>query len=70
MVIFVLDLVLEHVVPGTARESHADKKLEDVERNVCNNAVDPDNSSPFPSNSIDSSKVPVCIHSNDSCHLG
>ena len=66
----VQNLVLEHVVPCTSCESHADEKLENVKRNVCNNAVDPDNSCPSPPNSIDSSKVPVCIHSNGSCHLG
>lgn len=62
-------LILEHVVPSTASESHADEKLEDVKRNVGDNAKDPNNSSPFPPDSVDSSEVPVCIDSNGSCHL-
>jgi len=48
---------------------NADEKFEDVKRDVCNNAVDPYYSSPFPPNSMDFGKVPMCIHSNHRGHL-
>lgn len=56
------DLVLEHVVPCFTRKSNANQELEEIKREVSDNAVKPDYSSPFPSNSMDSCKFPVSIH--------
>jgi len=66
---FWLDLVLKHVVPSLAWQCQTNDELKDVKRNVSKNAEDPDCSCPSPTNSIDPRKVPVCIHSNHSCHL-
>lgn len=62
-------LVLKHVVPGLAGQSKSDDELEDIEREVGNDAVNPDHSCPSPPNAMDPGKAPVCIHSNDSGNL-
>ena len=61
---FQLYLVLDHGIPGLAAQCIADDELEDVKREVGDNAEDPDDSTPAPSNTLDSSKAPVCIDSN------
>lgn len=63
------NLVLHNIIPGLATQCIADYELEDIKREIGDNAVDPDNSCPSPSNTCDSGKAPATIHSNDGSHL-
>ena len=55
-------LVLEEVVPGPAAEHKADEELEQVEREVEDDAVEPDYASPAPADALDPGKAPVGVH--------
>ena len=52
------DLVLEKVVPGLAAERVADDELEDVEREVGDQAEEPDDPCPSPSDALNPGKPP------------
>jgi len=71
MLMFLLfqNLVLQQIIPGLPSQCIANDELEDIERDVGDNAVNPDDSCPSPTNPLDSCKGPGCIYSNDSCHL-
>lgn len=47
----------------------ANDELEDVKWDVSDNAVHPDESSPSPSNTVDSCKIPVSVYGNYSSQL-
>lgn len=62
-------LVLKEVVPGPATEHEADEELEQVEREVEHDAVQPDNTSPAPADTLDPGKTPVGVHSKEGRNL-
>jgi len=55
--------IFNHVVPSFATKGIASDKLEDIKRNVCDDTVDPDDSTPSPSTTFDSRKFPMRISS-------
>ena len=61
--------MLDYSIPGVATQCITDYELEDVEREIGDNAVYPDNACPSPSNAFDSSKSPATVHSNEGSHL-
>lgn len=65
----IFDLVLKQVIPGFATQGVADDELEDIKRDVGNQAEEPDNSCPSPSNALDPGEAPACIHGYESSHL-
>lgn len=62
-------LVLDHIIPGLSAQSIPNDELKDIEREVGNDAEDPNDSGPSPSDALDASEFPSCIHSNDSSNL-
>ena len=62
-------LILEKIIPGFACQCISNDELEDIQRNIEDNAVDPDNTGPSPSYTFDSRKAPICIDSNQSSNL-
>lgn len=65
----VMYLVLDNVVPGLPTQSISSDELKNVQRDVKDNAVEPNNTSPSPSNTLYLSKFPVGIYSEDSSNL-
>lgn len=63
------NLVLQHVVPGFAAQAVADDELEDVEREVSHNAINPDHSGPSPSNALDPCEFPARVNGNNRGNL-
>lgn len=63
------NLVLDNIIPGPASQCIAYYELEDIKREVGDNAVDPDDTCPSPSNAFNSGKAPTAVHSNESGHL-
>lgn len=53
--------IFNHIVPGFATKGVAGDELEDIKRNVCDDTVEPDDSTPSPSAPFDSCKFPVCV---------
>ena len=61
-------LVIDHRIPSMTTHGKSDDELEYVEREVGNDAKHPYGCSPCPSNTLDLSKAPACIHSNKGGH--
>lgn len=64
-----LYLILQEIIPSFSTQNIADCKFEDVKRDVCNNTIQPDNSSPSPASTLDSCKTPICIDCYEGRHL-
>lgn len=60
---------MDKVVPGLAAESVANNELENVEREVGDEAVDPDHSGPAPSDALDPGEAPGRVHRDRGSHL-
>ena len=56
-------LVLQKIIPCLPTQHVANAELEDVEREVSDNAVEPDNARPAPSAPLDLRKRPVRVNS-------
>lgn len=52
-----------------ATQCITDQELEDIEREIGDNAVDPDSACPSPSDTVDFGKAPVTIYGNEGSHL-
>lgn len=63
------DLVLKQGIPSLATQSVTDDELEDVEREVSDETVNPYHTCPSPANALDSCKFPVCVHGDCGSHL-
>jgi len=62
-------LVFEEIKPSPTTQNIADGEFQDVKRNVGDQSVNPDNSSPSPPHSFYPCKAPIGINSYDSCNL-
>jgi hypothetical protein len=62
-------LILEQIIPGLATQRISDNEFKDIQRDVEDDAVEPNYASPSPPNSANPRKAPICIHSNDGGHL-
>lgn len=62
-------LIFEQIIPALSTQSISNDKLENVEWDVENDTVKPNNSSPSPSNAVDPCKPPVCVDGNHCSHL-
>jgi hypothetical protein len=62
-------LVLEEVVPGPAAEHEADEELEQVEREVEHDAVQPHDTGPAPADTLDPGEAPVGVHGQEGRNL-
>lgn len=53
--------IFNHVIPSFASKDVAGDELKDIKRNVCDDTINPDDSTPSPSAPFDSRKFPMCI---------
>lgn len=60
---------MEQIPPRLATQCVADNKLDDIQRHIKYNTIEPDNTSPPPSNSFYPGKPPTSIYSDHSSHL-
>jgi hypothetical protein len=61
--------LLKDEVPRSPAQRVPDEELDDVQREVADDVVQPDDAGPAPSDALDRSKRPVGIHSNQSSDL-
>lgn len=61
--------ILSNIIPCLATQCITYDELEEIQRYVENNAVEPYHTCPTPSNSSHACKFPVCIHSYQCCNL-
>ena len=62
-------LVLEEVVPCPAAEHKSDEELDQVQREVEHDAVEPDDTSPAPADTLDPGEAPVGVDSEEGRNL-
>ena len=62
-------LILKHIIPGPATQYISDKELEKIKRDVEDDTVDPNDTSPSPTDTMDLRKAPIGIHSNHRSNL-
>ena len=62
-------LILKHIIPGPATQYISDKELEEIKRDVEDDTVDPNDTSPSPTNTMYLCKAPIGIHSNHRSNL-
>lgn len=55
--------IFNHVVPSFSTKGIASDKLEDIKRNVCDNTINPYDSTPSPSATFDSCESPMRVSS-------
>lgn len=56
------NLVLEQIIPGLPTQSVSNDELEDIKREVGDDAEEPYGSCPSPPNAFNPSKAPAWIH--------
>lgn len=56
--------VVNHAEPSLSTKNVSNGKLHDIKREIKHNAVKPDDTSPFPPNTLDSCEFPVCVYCN------
>lgn len=61
--------LLKDEIPCSPTQRITDEKLDDIQREVEDEVVEPDDTGPAPSNALDRSKCPVGIYSDQSSNL-
>lgn len=56
--------LLNNKIPGPATQSIANEELDEIKWDVEDYVIEPDHTSPTPSNPFNCSKAPICIDSN------
>ena len=62
-------LILKQIIPSPATQSISDGKLENIQREVEYDTIEPNNTSPSPANTVDPRKAPICIYSEECSNL-
>lgn len=62
-------LLVDQIVPGLSALDVSHSELQNIKRNVSDDAVEPDNSGPAPSATLDAGESPVSIHGNECRNL-